>query len=810
MVSGWIREQCQLIDADEPPIYIKQFISKTFYKGSWNYTHKYAAACSILEYEDGILTKDWVIFVCYLLYSIDALRECLIFYANSFPKQSLCNVLGLLFDEMTEVTFSSIGIKKIVNWFERLTTLYDLNWQTERDIFLMLDDIVFPRIYEELQQFAGASPSRYIQFNSNFIWLQSGFLCAWHDGKVETGTSTTEERECFINLEAEYGSLDNAMVNFLHKGRPGIGNFDVYQTFNSLSPWLFIRIVRQGVNEGEGQPLIQQKDMRLFDFPPYWNANKYVFKREIQGKGCDYHVHDDDDIFQYKLYGIVMHHGNMAYGRLTYLRGGERGDWIEYDCNTQCIRDEHYYKTSFGGSWSKNTTAYIILYHRHTDYDKIPLISDKIPLGNSFNAKAHLPSANETQFVQEDEDDESDIYNVGRKWDNLSDLSSVPTDVYESGDPPKKTSETQKLLGMRWNILITNELLIYPKGIINPGLRCWLNTVINLLYTLNGLRESLIKYHDVLPQNSLCRTLSDAFIMLDSVTNHAIDSTLIMQWLRTNKPNTNWFTQQHDAIIFLHTIVLPTIHEELDDLVDIYPFTLNPNFIKFKLRTISKNNQSLISSNTINETYSIKVHVDQHDSLPAAIIFNVFQPINVTNNGIKQYETIYNAPKWLFIWIKRFNNTQKLYNKFKFPLTLDLAPYIYNENGQTNDPYPVDSNDAQKQYRLVGIVSHRGVDTHGHYVYLYRDPKNKWTEINDDKVAVKNKTYYKTFFGDGDSKKSYQNTAVLLLYHLKGADNQHFVLGDRDYYQKSQLAQQQLSEKTSGIFCIYYSRIIHI
>ena len=103
---------------------------------------------------------------------------------------------------------------------------------------------------------------------------------------------------------------------------------------------------------------------------------------------------------------------------------------------------------------------------------------------------------------------------------------------------------------------------------------------------------------------------------------------------------------------------------------------------------------------------------------------------NDDNNIIEK--KIMNIPKTLIIKIKRYySNGKRLVknNKFiKYPLTLDMEPYIISENSQ--------------KYELYAIINHSGVLDSGHYysfVKKYNSKTNKfgnqWFCCNDSNVT---------------------------------------------------------------------------
>jgi len=115
--------------------------------------------------------------------------------------------------------------------------------------------------------------------------------------------------------------------------------------------------------------------------------------------------------------------------------------------------------------------------------------------------------------------------------------------------------------------------------------------------------------------------------------------------------------------------------------------------------------------------------------------------------AIKKLE-IYYAPKILIIQIKRFNHTQKVNTKVKFPIKdLDLTNYILSKEGKQ----PI-------KYDLFAVANHFGSLSFGHYTAFCKNSvKNKWYEYNDSVVTEID-----------DESKIMTPNAYILFYRQKG------------------------------------------
>ena len=129
--------------------------------------------------------------------------------------------------------------------------------------------------------------------------------------------------------------------------------------------------------------------------------------------------------------------------------------------------------------------------------------------------------------------------------------------------------------------------------------------------------------------------------------------------------------------------------------------------------------------------------------------------------------TIFNTPKILIFAIKRFDNfLNKLNNLIRFPINLDMSPYIHSQNIAN-----------YTKYRLVAINNHTNFNnfgfnnglTFGHYTSFVRNNIDKeWYKIDDDSVykvrkkdIVSDKAYilfYEAYEPDEDVDEEFEDT----------------------------------------------------
>ncbi|EFO62156.1 Ubiquitin carboxyl-terminal hydrolase 4 [Giardia lamblia P15] len=107
---------------------------------------------------------------------------------------------------------------------------------------------------------------------------------------------------------------------------------------------------------------------------------------------------------------------------------------------------------------------------------------------------------------------------------------------------------------------------------------------------------------------------------------------------------------------------------------------------------------------------------------------------NHQNPSGKNSSTLYKAPPYLIIHLKRFDQVFDNYGRFylvkkddnvRYPHVLDITPYI--EDQSDTDP---------KKYMLTAVICHHGSTNYGHYfAYILSRETGEWWEANDERIT---------------------------------------------------------------------------
>ena len=752
LVNGWIREFfTNDIETDNefylyPPWYIIQVITH-FVEGTWNYCNAEEYDVAEITFTTSTITN--ALESClYCLYNMWGLRESLIENVKKLPVNSLSFMIGKLFKNI-KISFTKYNNYNLIQkWIEK-----DLQWQfDEGTSFNNLFERIMQTIYDELNDWS--MDKQHICIIQRYYTFELDALCV----KSLNGSRTTRkdvgapmENQFFLNVNVYDGDLNKSLNIMFGKPTHHDHECTIWNIVHSLPIYLFVNIQRL-------TGCLQQ-----YIFPAKLDLNDILYNPY----GTLYSLGRRQ--YNYLLHAVVIRN-EMDEWAYSYLQRVEDDHWILFNGTNISMVNKTYYKKLYGVTHSNTAMAVFLIYVRKNAMDS-KAITTQIPIAytnktgtDPTKSTPNKPTPNQPNTATQTQS-------------NLASMLPALSPMEISVD------NIQSLCDKSWNCLHFDDNVQQIKGIYNSGLICYINVGLLILNCIDGITHSLIEYAYLFTNKQISGVLADFFYQMKTGTAHAIGSELVVKWLANNHGDTNWSGTQNDAILTLTDIFIHSLIEEIENITKKEEhMAFNKHLIigqQNKLTIYETGDKQFANESDDNFT-NISVRADSKD-LNVALNMNYLQIMakkycHINGDG-ETYEVIKSLPIWLGIHIHRFGPNGKIYDKFEYPINLNMNKYVYNENGwgqNSNGVYDAFPNNHIYIYKLSGIVVHRGTINAGHYMYIQVNDKNEWYLIDNHNVHSIPSDYYTTTFGGN----TMGNHAVYLLYHQIKHKQQKLILSD--------------------------------
>ena len=338
-------------------------------------------------------------------------------------------------------------------------------------------------------------------------------------------------------------------------------------------------------------------------------------------------------------------------------------------------------------------------------------------------------------------------------------------------------------------------------GLQNMSSTCYLNSIIQQLYMIPMLRETILKINNSSKNN----ILYELQILFSALKIYEFAYYNPRSFVVANKLN---FYEQMDADEFYGNLI-DKIENDIKQLYSGNTTTPKPGLIA---KGSDPKNENYKYKNIFNYFFGIEV-LDElnfvdcnhkrfnkfcynsiqleikgfdniHDSLKNYFKTEIMDGDNKINCEIckikrtcHKHLIFKSLPNIFVIILKRFEfdyNTMlkyKLNKYFEFPFKLDMKNYLIENHIEVNT-----------EYELTGITIHYGVADFGHYYDLIKGPDGKWYKFNDISVSefkeedIPREAYGEKELFEEDSskeKESGKNNAYILFYRKTDFDQSH-------------------------------------
>jgi len=327
-------------------------------------------------------------------------------------------------------------------------------------------------------------------------------------------------------------------------------------------------------------------------------------------------------------------------------------------------------------------------------------------------------------------------------------------------------------------------------GLKNMTSTCYLNSIIQQLYMIPTLRETIIKIDNPYKNNVLYE-LQLLFSALKIYDNSYYDPRSFVI------ANNLSFIEQMDADEFYVTLI-DKIEKDIKDIYSIKDKnkTIEDKKDNYKYKDLFK---YFFGINVLDELqfvdcehkrynefcyYNIQLEIKNFSNINESLknyfkeeVMDGDNKINCEQCNTKRichkHLLLKSLPNILVICLKRFEFDYetmlkyKLNKYFEFPFNLNLKDYMIENNTEQST-----------EYELTGIVIHNGISDFGHYYDIIKSPDNKWYKFNDENVfefkeedipneAFGNKYYDDIEDEDDDRGKGNGKKNAYILFYTK-------------------------------------------
>ncbi|MES1919419.1 deubiquitinating enzyme [Bonamia ostreae] len=313
----------------------------------------------------------------------------------------------------------------------------------------------------------------------------------------------------------------------------------------------------------------------------------------------------------------------------------------------------------------------------------------------------------------------------------------------------------------------TDHLEGAAKGLINISNTCYMNSVLQLIFSITEIKDAVILYSKQSEKsdkaNLLLVEMGKVFAKMENSPTVVKPKEFWIMLLNTfpqlrAQENNGVFKQQDAEECF--GLIVNTIREELGKLA--------PSTFDGKMESITKcvTDESENTTKTETDFSLIKCHINAKTD-------HLFKGISdgLSENLIKRGENSTEDLSWIktnkidrlpdclivhfvrFYWKREIQRKAKIMKLVSFPVDSDLEMTSFCTEALKKK---ISEEKETGRYRLESLITHQGpYSESGHYVAWTKKDESNWFLYNDDSVEVVPVSEIKKLFGGGEWHSAY-------------------------------------------------------
>lgn len=353
--------------------------------------------------------------------------------------------------------------------------------------------------------------------------------------------------------------------------------------------------------------------------------------------------------------------------------------------------------------------------------------------------------------------------------------------------------------GGNGNIINAN-IMNLPSGLTNLGNTCYLNSSIQLLYTIDELRDDLKKYKQIGPSTDMSNALvSNLKGLFERIEDGHGEKVIPLNFLKSVRDTFPQFQEISPEGMYKQQDAEEAYSQILNVILNKFPDLEKDFKIEFKTETKcleSSNNDDI--KYDFEDSLKLSCHINSHTNFLIDGLRNglkeTIEKHNDSLNRNAKYEIsrkITKLPKYLtvhfvrFFWKRETGKKAKIMRKVQFPFQLDVLELVDEHERESkikarDEIFKIEKENEEEFRQLKKLKPNQALTTREQYEQQNEEMK---------KMKVKSKDRFKEVFGNiegfhkGENPSSIYELGGIIAHQGASADSGHyqaFIKDDND------------------------------